>query len=361
MKNFHCECGNTLYFANSMCLSCSRPVGFIGGLLEITACDIVEPDLWRACIDHKLYRPCTNYSKNQVCNWLVPAEEDHALCESCRLTDTIPDLSKPNNPQLWYRMERAKRHLLYTLSKLGLPVWDNPEDKEPPLRFQFLEDVSEDEYGQELTVKHTIMTGHSNGMITLNLNEAEDASRLQMREKMNERYRTLIGHLRHESGHYYWDKLIKNSACLNEFRSLFGDERQDYGNALIYYYDNGPAPEWQDSYISAYASMHPWEDWAETWAHYLHIVDTLETATEYEVSAMQSTLQNPLSRVNESSLCEDFTAIYEDWCRLTTVLNALNRSMGLDDAYPFVIPLKAQHKLQFIHNLVHGYCAYRNG
>ncbi|MBT78967.1 MAG: hypothetical protein CL587_01075 [Alteromonadaceae bacterium] len=354
MKNYQCECGNTLYFANSTCLSCQRPVGFISQEMTLSACEIDDNGHWISCLNGKAYRPCTNYSKYQVCNWLIPAEEDHSLCESCQLTETIPDLSKPDNLSLWFRMEKAKRQLIYTLSKLGLDVWKHGVENANELRFRFLEDeTEEDEYGEELTVKSTVITGHCNGVITLNLKEAEDASRLKMREQMNERYRTLIGHFRHESGHYYWDTLVQNSPYLEKFRSLFGDERQDYTKSMQLYYANGPVQDWQSSWISAYASMHPWEDWAESWAHYLHIVDTLETATEYSINILQNRLGNPLAETYRRASETDFQRIFEDWCRLTTVLNALNRSMGQDDAYPFVISYPALQKLSFIHDLLH--------
>ncbi|MCW8092310.1 zinc-binding metallopeptidase family protein [Alteromonas sp. ASW11-130] len=348
MRNFLCECGNTLYFANSFCLSCNRPVGFISGQLALSSCEVSYDNVWTANLDNQQYKPCKNYSEFHVCNWLIPITSDNAYCASCELTSHIPDLSKEENIELWYRMEVAKRRLIYTLKKLDLPVWRMKPD-EPSLRFRFLEDETEDEYGNELTVKSTVITGHDNGVITLNLKEAEDASRVLMREKMNERYRTLIGHLRHESGHFYWNVLIQHTELLSAFRDLFGDERQDYTQSLESYYSLGPPDNWQENFISAYASMHPWEDWAETWAHYLHIVDTLETATEYQVSIMRHKMVNPLQ---DNLYAQSFDATYEDWCRLTTVLNALNRSMGLDDAYPFIISDKALQKLFFVHKIV---------
>ncbi|NMH58414.1 putative zinc-binding metallopeptidase [Alteromonas ponticola] len=349
MRNFTCKCGNTLYFANSSCLSCGRSVGFIPEQLTLSTCELIEDNVWLAYADNQHYKPCSNYTKYQVCNWLVPLNQEGEYCSSCALTTHIPDLSRQENVLLWYRMELAKRRLLYTLKKLGLPVWRPIPDK-PPLRFRFLEDVKEDKYGNELTVKSTIITGHNNGVITLNLREAEDASRVLMREKMNERYRTLIGHFRHESGHFYWDVLIQNSPWQQSFRDLFGDENIDYMQSLEAYYKSGPPANWQENYISAYASMHPWEDWAETWAHYLHIVDTLETATEYEVALLGYETVNPLT--NNGAANPEFDVVYEDWCRLTTVLNALNRSMGLDDAYPFVISDRALLKLRFVHDIV---------
>ncbi|MEW9796904.1 zinc-binding metallopeptidase family protein [Alteromonas sp. CYL-A6] len=343
MRNFNCACSNTVYFANTHCLSCQRQLGFISELGVLSSFDVSVEGLWYSTINNRVYRPCANYTHHHICNWMVDADDNNALCRSCRLTQVIPDLSRPNNLPLWFKMEQAKRRLLFTLMQLGLPIWDTIPGK-PELRFQFLEDVTEDEFGQELTVKSTVMTGHNNGTITLNLKEAEDASRIMMRDKMNERYRTLVGHFRHESGHFYWDWLIRDSASLQSFRALFGDETLDYTQALARYYDQGPVSFWKDCWISAYASAHPWEDWAETWAHYLHIIDTLDTAAQYEVSVSGLPFAFPTST--------SFEKIYADWCRLTTILNALNRSMGLDDAYPFVIPTPALKKLEYVHSLI---------
>lgn len=309
---------------------------------------------WLALANKRVYKRCYNHEHHNVCNWMVPVEDTQALCESCRLTDAIPNLSNKRNLPLWFRMEQAKRHLLYTLKKLNLPIMGKSQSS-AGLAFRFLEDIKEDEFGQELTVKSRVITGHSEGVITLNLEEAEDASRIAIRQQLNENYRTLVGHFRHESGHYYWDLLINSKQLLEDFRRLFGDERQDYTQALQHYYANGPQPDWYTHCISAYASMHPWEDWAETWAHYLHIVDTLETANEYNVSVRGDSLTNPLtddSPVDSDHAERSFRVLLADWYNLTTTLNALNRSMGMDDAYPFVIPENAMDKLHFIHNLV---------
>jgi len=355
LKTYTCQCGNTLYFANSQCLSCQRPVGFLSDAKVISSCDIDADGNWIAGHNGQAYRQCSNYSKQNICNWLVPVESDYKLCPSCQLTDTIPDLSKPDNVKLWFRMEQAKRHLLYTLYKLKLPVIGKRHNPRG-LSFRFLEDeVAQALYGRELTVQNTVLTGHSNGVITINLKEAEETKRLAMRELMNERYRTLIGHFRHESGHYYWDVLIKGSQYIEAFRALFGDERKDYQQSLENYYANGPAADWQQRCISAYASMHPWEDWAETWAHYLHMVDTLETANEYETSLENRLLSNPLNADHPHTASyneESFDTLIDDWDQLTNLLNSLNNSMGLDDAYPFVINDKTREKLHFIHLLV---------
>ncbi len=286
---------------------------------------------------------------------MVAYDDDNEYCLSCRLTNKIPNLDEPHNVTLWFRMEQAKRRLLYTLLKLNLPVVDRITNPTSGLGFAFLEDQVEDEYGNELTIKNFVTTGHSSGMITINLNEAEHSTRMEIRDKMQEQYRTLIGHFRHESGHYYWDKLVKNSNKLTAFRALFGDETINYTQSMQNYYANGPSENWQNVWISAYATMHPWEDWAETWAHYLHMVDTLETANAYDMSVTNNKIANPLissDYKDEVYTATSFTHLFNDWCRLTPVLNALNRSMGISDPYPFVISITALDKLRFVHEIV---------
>jgi hypothetical protein len=199
------------------------------------------------------------------------------------------------------------------------------------------------------------MTGHHSGIITINIMEAEDSAREMMREQMNEGYRTLLGHFRHEIGHYYWDRLVNGTEYLAQFRELFGDERLDYQQALRDYYQRGQETGWQSGYISAYASSHPWEDWAETWAHYLHMVDTLETANDAGFSIESRRASAPAESVNRDFLQipgESFDALMEDWSSLVIGLNALNRSMGLPDAYPFILSAPAMNKLRFVHQLV---------
>lgn len=330
-------------------------LGFVPEELQLTALTITPQGLYKVATNDNLYRQCKNYWQHDVCNWMVPADDPNELCQSCRLNVTIPNLEKPGNFTLWYRMELSKRGLLYTLYKLNLPVVGRSIEPVTGLGFSFLEDQIEDEYGNELTVKDYVVTGHSAGLITLNLSEAQDSARIEMREKMNERYRTLIGHFRHESGHYYWDRLIKHSDLLEPFRAMFGDERLSYTQALEHYYQNGPSENWQNVWISAYASMHPWEDWAETWAHYLHMVSTLETANNYEISIAGNQVKNPLLKsdnVDEAYTAISFTQLFNDWCRLTKSINAINRSMGHDDAYPFVISITALDKLRFVHQAI---------
>jgi hypothetical protein len=286
---------------------------------------------------------------------MVDIDDHNTHCRSCRLTQIIPNLSQEKNLKLWFNLESAKRRLLYTLLKLELPLIGKDKKPESGLAFAFLEDQTEDKFGNELYIKNYVSTGHNNGLITINLDEADPSARIEMREKMKELYRTLLGHFRHESGHYYWDRVIKNSQYIDEYRELFGDERIDYQHAMQNYYDNGPTENWQNVWISAYASMHSWEDWAETWAHYMHMVDTLETANQFKFSIAGSQLGNPLHAhpYNDPLTTEkNFTKLFEDWCKLTASLNALNRSMGLDDAYPFVVSISALNKLRFVHRVI---------
>lgn len=355
MKTFTCQCGNTLYFANTKCVSCSLTLGFIPCESALSAFTQNGNGELQASCNGKLYKKCKNYEDFDVCNWMVPLEATNDYCKSCRLNETVPNLDEPENITLWFRMEHAKRTLLYTLIKLNLPIISRQEDPRLGLRFAFLKDEVEDEYGNELTVKNIITTGHASGLITINLNEADHSARIEMREKMHERYRTLLGHFRHESGHYYWDRLIANTDNIDKFRELFGDERLNYVQCMNEYYQNGPKANWQKVWISAYASMHPWEDWAETWAHYLHIIDTLETANNFQFSIVGNVIANPINETGQKDhvyTSTSFTHLFNDWSRLTTVLNSLNRSMGLEDAYPFVISMTALNKLRFVHELV---------
>ncbi|MGS2721844.1 zinc-binding metallopeptidase family protein [Paraglaciecola aestuariivivens] len=356
MKTFTCQCGNTLHYVNSRCISCHLEIGFIPEDVQLSAFTTNQYGNLQASSNGKVYRKCKNYAERDVCNWMIPFDDSSEFCDSCKLTETIPNLDEPNNLTLWFRAEQAKRRLLYTLLNLKLPVVSRAVDPQHGLGFDFLLDQTEDQFGNELTIKNFVTTGHAAGLITINLNEADHSSRIQMREKMQESYRTLLGHFRHESGHYYWDRLIAKSDKLEEFRRLFGDERLDYVRSMQNYYANGPDKNWQNVWISAYASMHPWEDWAETWAHYLHMVDTLETASDFDFSISGNKIANPTmhdqSRHDQIYTASSFTHMFNDWCQLTKVLNALNRSMGLEDAYPFVISISALDKLRFVHEVV---------
>jgi hypothetical protein len=272
MRLFKCQaCGQAIYFENRFCGSCGLSLGYLPVTGELAA---LEPEG-----DHFVAltrkRPMVRYCENirfDACNWVIAADNGSKFCLACRHNRTIPDLSITENLFRWQQMEIAKHRLFYTLIVLKLPLNNLTDDPEHGLAFDFLLE------GPEEAI---VLTGHDAGLITINLKEADDAYRETLRNSMGEPYRTLLGHFRHEVGHYFWDKLVRDAGRLQECRTVFGDERADYSEALENYYAQGPLPDWQGGFISAYATAHPWEDFAETWAHYLHIVDTLETASTF--------------------------------------------------------------------------------
>jgi len=361
MQTFTCSCGNRLFFENNVCMHCQSETGFLPDYLQLAPIRQIDDQHWKTDrVPDRRYRKCANYTAHHVCNWMIVEDEGSEYCLSCRLNKIIPDLSNTANYRRWYRMERAKRRTLYNLFKLGLTVVDRKRDPRNGLEFRFMEDIKQyDPYTQELVRYKQIMTGHQTGTITINIQEADHSHREAMREYMNEPYRTTLGHVRHEIGHYFWDRLIAGSSNLDRFRELFGDEREDYKQSLEHYYKNGPQANWQENFISAYASAHAWEDWAETWAHYLHITDTMETAYDFGLSIEGHALPPPLNAsddikvfANEYLHAIAFDDLLTDWMRLTILMNALNRSMGLRDAYPFSVSAGVSDKLRFVHQVI---------
>jgi hypothetical protein len=258
----------------------------------------------------------------------------------------IPDLSQAGNKEAWYRLEVAKRRLVYSLIALSLPVQNKDDDPDRGLAFEFLS-------GSTASQGTPILTGHAEGVITINIAEANDVEREKRRLAMREPYRTLLGHFRHEIGHYYWDRLVRFSDRLDSFRELFGDERIDYQQALEHHYEHGAPADWQQRFVSAYASSHPWEDWAESWAHYLHMTDTLETAAATGLSLKPRRRDEPtLKAQTKLPLQSSFDQMIENWLSLTYVLNNLSRGLGLPDGYPFVLSEPVIEKLRFIHETV---------
>lgn len=353
MRTFRCtQCHQTVYFANVRCDACGSTLGFLPD--ERTMASFERPDgptgPWRRIggpRQGEMRHACRNYAVEDVCNWMLPRDAKSDYCPSCELTITIPSLAKPENKQHWYQLELAKRRLIYSLQGLRLPIRSRTEDPEGGLAFRFLEDVPHEE---------SVLTGHADGIITLNVAEADDVKREQMRAAMREPYRTLLGHFRHEVGHYYWNVLIRGSWFLDEFRALFGDEREDYGSALQRHYEQGPPREWENNYISAYASMHPWEDWAETWAHYLHMTDGLHSAEHWGLVLQPAKTEDaPVERVDIRTRAKDFdTLFFLQWLPLSRFLNSLNRSLGQRDAYPFTISPPAVEKLRFVDKVIRG-------
>ena len=352
VRRYQCRCGRPVFFRNSVCLACGAPLGYEPYLARMCPLDPVGDRTWTLSgwLPLKVYRRCGNLETAAACNWLVEADDPHRLCQCCRLNRTIPDLSFKQNADDWNKIEIAKRRLVSALIALGLPVRSRvSEDTAQGLAFDFL---------HSLPGGPTVMTGHEYGIITLNVEEADDATRERHRQNLNEPYRTLLGHLRHEAGHYYWDRLIAGTLLLEDFRVLFGDETQDYAAALQRHYREGPPSDWPDRFVSAYASAHPWEDWAETWAHYMHINDTWDTALSFGVDVDAGVefvgfTQHALARPDLPGSA-GFLDFLNSWTQLTAVMNELSRAMGLADFYPFVLSQRAVAKLHFVHTVISG-------
>ena len=347
MKLFACQfCGNLLYFENTTCEACHRRLGYLPDRETLTA---LEPDgeaFVTLAEPTASVRFCAN-AEHLACNWLVDVDGP-PLCLACRHNQTIPDVSVSENLLRWRNIEVAKHRLFYALLKLRLPTPVAGEDNEP-LLFDFLADIPN-------AKAKKVMTGHENGLITLALKEGDEAERTALREKMHEPYRTLLGHFRHEVGHYYWDKLVRDGGWLDACRAVFGDDSASYEYALARHYRDGAPADWQENFISAYATMHPWEDFAETWAHYLHIVDTLETASAFGMKVAPTLAEGDPEMMSEIAFdpyrAPDAQRLIGDWLPLTYAVNSLNRSMGNGDLYPFVVSPAVVAKLQFIHEVV---------
>jgi hypothetical protein len=324
VRAFACpRCGQLLFFENFECLRCGTAVGYAPDERALVALDGAR---WR----------CAN-SGLAGCNWLVGGPGE--LCLSCALTRTRPadeDLATSADlAAAFVNAEAAKRRLVFQLLELGLPL-------DRGLAFDLL--FSRD--GQ-------VTIGHLDGVITLDLAESDDAYRVKRRQELSEPYRTVLGHLRHEVGHHYWATMV--GPCpdqLARWRALFGDEQVPYTDALERHYATGPAGGWEASHVSAYATAHPWEDWAETFAHYLHIRDTLQTAAAFGLLVTGPAEDPSLMAVPAIGTENTIAEILAEWLPLTYALNAVNRSMGRGDLYPFVLSPAVADKLAFVHDVV---------
>ncbi len=343
MKSFACShCGNKLYFENLKCLKCNHALGVDAKSLNIVAIKPVEgrSELFRKIggKQSELVRYCSN-AAHGVCNWLTPANDAIGLCVACDLNRTIPNLSEWGSLTAWRDMERAKKRLVYGLLRFGLPL-DGAAFGKGKLTFDF---------------GRNTVTGHLDGVISVDITEADAVERERQRQYFDEPYRSLLGHLRHESGHFYWMLLVEGRPRHNQFRIVFGDESSDYSDALARHHANGADPNWQARYVSAYASSHPWEDWAETWAHYLHMIDALDTAETEGMDPRSAGFSFgaiwPFKNYDVYR-DESFDVLMERWIPLTIAMNRLSRSMGHADFYPFVIPAPAYDKLAFVHRII---------
>lgn len=347
MKLFRCDhCGNVLYFENIVCEQCGHALGYWHATDMLVSLEPEDGHFIAPRLAGQKFVYCAN-AQQGACNWLVEFNPGgDPFCRACRHNGIVPPMDTPANIANWQVIERAKKRLFYSLLRFSLPLATRNEDPIHGLSFEFLSDEAS---------AQPVMTGHDNGVITLSLAEADDAERERRRTSMHEPYRTLLGHFRHEIGHYYWDLLVDNTPAIDRFRALFGDERPDYGEALQRHYAQGAPPDWQQNYISAYATSHPWEDWAETWAHLLHIVDTTEMASAFGVrlNPAVDTSGELKTRIDfDPYRLASIEALIEHWVPLSSLINNLNRAVGQRDAYPFVLTPSVVAKLGFILDVV---------
>lgn len=336
MRDFHCpNCGQRLAFENSECLSCHSSLGFSLNQMALLVIAKRDEDSEHAgAVAANEYQLCANLYVAE-CNWLVSVGHPGGLCESCSLTIERPNDNDTVGLAEFARAEAAKRRLVAELHELSLPIIGRDQDPDYGLAFRLLSSAHEN-----------VITGHENGVITLDLAEGDDVHREQLRVEMEEPYRTLLGHFRHEVGHYYFYRLIRSPEYLQRFTALFGDPDADYQAALDRHYSQGAPEGWQETFVSSYATMHPAEDWAETFAHYLHIRDTLDTSASCGLAPAAATFDRP--PLGPSA----FPTIIEMWLPLSWSLNMVNRSMGHDDLYPFVLPPAVLNKMQFVHTVI---------
>jgi hypothetical protein len=345
LRLFVCQaCDNIVYFESRHCRHCGHRLGYLPDEQTMRAL-ASGGEGWRPVGDvARLYSFCAN-ARTDACNWLVPAGSTNVLCAACRHNGTIPDLSDPARLKAWREIEDAKHRLIYSLMRWKLPLRTRLEDPEHGLIFHFLADEP----------ARKVMTGHDNGVVTIALSEADDIERERRRLQMGEPYRTLLGHFRHEVGHHYWDLLVRDRGQLDACRETFGDDSADYGEALRRHYRDGAPANWQENYVSAYATAHPWEDFAETWAHYLHIVDTLEMAGHFgmQIAPAADRFGGLRATVEfDPYAIEDFDAVARAWFPFVLAMNSLSRTIGARDMYPFVLMPPVIEKLKFIYDLV---------
>ena len=351
MRLFACDnCDQVVHFDNRQCVRCNHRLGFLPEDLAMHALEPRDDLAWQLVArPERAVRFCSNAGLD-ICNWLVSADDPNPFCIACRHNRLVPNTNTQDGIDRWRRISQAQRHLFYSLLRWHLPHPDRQEDPNGGLVFDFLEDVVQND-GNVVPA----MTGHEEGLIAIRAAEADDVTRELARSAMDEPYRTLLGHFRHETGHFIWNKLVRDRGGFDAFRAVFGDERQDYGAALQTHYANGAPPGWQESFISAYAASHPWEDFAECFAHYLHIVDTLETARAFGIAIDPRGHEEMAAEVDfQPYRAKDAEQLASAWIPLSVAINAIQRSMGQPDSYPFVLSPPVIAKLDYVHALIQG-------
>lgn len=349
MRLFSCDnCDQVIHFDNRQCVRCNHRLGFLPGDLAMHALEPRDETRWQLVSNpSRQVRFCANAGLD-ICNWLVADDDNNDFCITCRHNGLVPNTGTQEGVDHWRRISQAQRHLFYSLLRWNLPHPDRQEDPQGGLIFDFLEDAVQGD-------GHVIpaMTGHDEGVIAIRAAEADDVTRELARSSMNEPYRTLLGHFRHETGHFIWNKLVRDRNAFEAFRAVFGDERQDYGTALQNHYAMGAPVGWRNSFISAYAAAHPWEDFAECFAHYLHLVDTLETARAFGIAIDPRGHEEIAGEVDFNPYrAKNAEQLVSAWVPLSLAINAIQRSMGQPDSYPFVLSQAVVTKLEYMHRLI---------
>ncbi|NII71105.1 putative zinc-binding metallopeptidase [Microbacterium ulmi] len=331
------HCRHFVYLDRLACPNCEAELGY-----HILSRQFYGIRNGQAVIDDETWYTCSN--REWGCNWLVWEGAPAGRCFSCRLTRARPDADDTVALEKLANVEEAKRRLLLQLGDLGLPIV--PWSVEPGgLGFDLISSLSRG---------RPVMIGHANGIITIDLAESLDDRREALRVRLGEPYRTILGHLRHEVGHYYQNVLLTDDELWARCRELFGDERDSYKDALARHYSFGAPANWQESFISEYATMHPWEDFAETFAHYLHLTGTLQTAAAIGIhlDAAVTNLRDTDVVPQESYRDEPVQQLLTDWEWMSQAFNRINRSMGFGDLYPFDMVAPVKRKLGFVHEIV---------
>jgi hypothetical protein len=321
-------------FVDQECASCRAPLGYVS---ERHSIEVLRPSSDPATyeiagaasvdgVERRFWR-CLNAAWG--CNWMLAADSDTPWCRSCRLTRGRPDEARPEAVAAWMTAEAAKRRLVHQLDTLGLPVEGRSSEAPDGLAFDLVHLPGEGG-----------ITGHFEGVVTLDLAETDDRHRDELRIRLDEPFRTVIGHLRHEIGHHYWTVLVGDGDCVTVFRRLFGDERVDYREAVEAYYSQD-RPVWDPTlHVTAYAASHPLEDWAETFAHYLHITDALDTAVAYGLA---------LPKPDPGS---GFTDMLDAWRPINAAITAVAGAVGMPPIYPFDPCGAVVDKLAFVHDRI---------
>ncbi|MET0734308.1 MAG: putative zinc-binding metallopeptidase [Microbacterium sp.] len=330
-------CRHFVYLDTLECPNCEAQLGF-----HIPTRQFHGIFNGRVVVDGITWYTCSN--RTWGCNWLVWEDAPAGRCFSCRLTRKRPDSSDTVALEKLAKVEESKRRLIIQVGELGLPIvpWDV---RAGGLGFDLLSSLAE---GRPVRI------GHANGIITIDLAESLDDRREALRVRLGEPYRTILGHLRHEVGHYYQRVLLTDDESWARCRELFGDERVSYQDAIKRHYAFGAPADWHAGFISEYATMHPWEDFAETFAHYLHITGTLQTAAAIGIhlDAAVTNLRDTDVVPRESYEGQPIQQLLSDWEWLSQAFNRINRSMGFGDLYPFILVGPVKHKLAFIHEIV---------